>query len=282
MSTSFSTEIEELIRSAFAEDHAEDDITTRACIPEGTIAQAKIVLKQWACVAGLQFLPEIFQIYDSRVVCREVLEDGSCYENGTILAVIEGPARSLLSVERVALNFLQHLSGVATLTRKCVEKVAGTQCQILDTRKTIIGLRHLQKYAVKMGGGTNHRMHLGDRILIKNNHIKMVGFTECLRRTKGMPFSLAYVEVEIDKPEMLEVAISAGVNAVLLDNMSVEQVRECVVLGKTVGKNRVYLEASGGMTLDTIASYAKTGVDGISIGALTHSAPAVDISMRIV
>lgn len=274
MSTSFSTEIEELIRSAFAEDHAEDDITTRACIPEGTIAQAKIVLKQWACVAGLQFLPEIFQIYDSRVVCREVLEDGSCYENGTILAVIEGPARSLLSVERVALNFLQHLSGVATLTRKCVEKVAGTQCQILDTRKTIIGLRHLQKYAVKMGGGTNHRMHLGDRILIKNNHIKLVGFTECLRRTKEMPF----VEIEIDRKEMLETAINAGVNAVLLDNMSAEQVRECVVLGK----KRVYLEASGGMTLDTIASYAKTGVDGISIGALTHSAPAVDISMRIV
>jgi nicotinate-nucleotide pyrophosphorylase (carboxylating) len=205
-----------------------------------------------------------------------LVRDGQVCQPGTILALLNGPARSLLSAERVALNFLQHLCGVATLTAKCVAKAEGTACQILDTRKTILGLRSLQKYAVKSGGGTNHRFHLGDRILIKNNHLALASLGDCIRRARSQ-FPLGWIEVEIDSINQLEDAISTGVNATLLDNMSPEQVRECVVLAR----KRVYLEASGGITLDNLASYAATGVDGISIGALTHSAPAVDMSMRI-
>lgn len=267
-------EIEELIRKAFAEDHVENDLTTLACIDAGVQAKARVVLKQWGCIAGLTFLPTIFTLFDPKVECQLLVDEGQLCERGTILAELNGPARSLLSAERVALNFLQHLSGVATLTARCVAKVQGTPCQILDTRKTILGLRSLQKYAVQVGGGTNHRLHLGDRILIKNNHLALNSLADCIARSKG----LGWVEVEIDRIEQLEAAINAGVNAILLDNMSPEQVRECV----QATRKRVYLEASGGMTLDNISLFAATGVDGISIGALTHSAPALDISMRII
>jgi len=273
MSTINFTEIADLINSAFQEDQADNDITTNACIPPDLYAQANIILKQDGCMAGLKFLPELFKQFSVNLSCKNLAEDGNYYEAGTILAKIDGPARSLLSAERVALNLLQHLSGVATLTYKCVAKTAGTSCQILDTRKTIAGFRQLQKYAVKMGGGVNHRMDLSDRILIKNNHLTLVSLEECIKKS----LESGWVEVEIDRKEMLETVINAGVNAVLLDNMSPEQVSECVALGN----HRVYLEASGGITLDNIEAFAKTGVNGISIGALTHSAPAIDISMRI-
>lgn len=274
MSIKNSIEIEELIRKAFAEDSVHRDITSEACIAEEMWAQGRILLKRAGCIAGLKFLPSIFQLHDPRIETHLFIRDGQICESGTILALINGPARSLLSVERVALNFLQHLSGVATLTARCVEKAKGTGCQILDTRKTILGLRSLQKYAVSLGGGTNHRMHLADQILIKNNHLFLASDAIGKARRK---FPFAWIEVEVGAMEELEPAICAGVNAILLDNMTPDQVRECVV--KAAG--RVFLEASGSITLDRLLAYAQTGVNGISIGALTHSAPALDISMRI-
>jgi nicotinate-nucleotide pyrophosphorylase (carboxylating) len=187
-----------------------------------------------------------------------------------------------LSAERVALNFLQHLSGIATLTARCVAKVKHTKCTILDTRKTLMGLRSLQKYAVRIGGGTNHRLHLADRILIKNNHLALAARTSesplaaCLGKARKMdPFG--QIEVEVGSPFDLPAALEGGAQALLLDNMTVEEVGLCVRLNQ----GRAFLEASGGMTLDTIASYAETGIDAISIGALTHSAAALDISLRI-
>ncbi len=274
ISTKNFTEIEELIQRAFDEDFAHGDITSGACISEEAWAEGRILLKAWGCIAGLKFLPWIFQLHDPRIETHLFVRDGQVCEAGTILALVRGPARSLLGAERVALNFLQHLSGVATLTARCVEKAKGTGCQILDTRKTILGLRALQKYAVSVGGGVNHRFHLGDRILIKNNHLALA--PDAVERARKK-FPLGWVEVEIGRGEELESAICSGVNAILLDNMSPDQVRECVVRNA----KRVFLEASGGITLDNLTEYAKTGVGGISIGALTHSAPAIDIAMRI-
>lgn len=265
-------EIEDLIRRALAEDFAHEDITSIACISEERHAHARIVLKQWGCIAGLQFLPEIFRLHDPRIEMQVLVAEGQMCEPGTVLATLEGPARSLLNAERVALNFLQHLTGVATLTARCVALAKG--CQILDTRKTILGLRTLQKYAVRVGGGKNHRLHLADQILIKNNHLALAPLAECIRSARA---KYSWIEVEVGSKGQLEEAIKAGVNAILLDNMSPEQVRECVGLAD----KRIYLEASGGITLENLAAYAATGVDGISIGALTHSAPAVDIAMRL-
>jgi nicotinate-nucleotide pyrophosphorylase (carboxylating) len=205
------------------------------------------------------------------------VNDGTICNKRTEIACINGPARALLSGERTALNLLQHLSGVATLTAQCVEKVKGTKCQILDTRKTVPGLRLLDKYAVRVGGGTNHRLHLGDRILIKNNHLalsKSIGV--CIERAKKA-YPLQWVEVEVDNLSELEEAIEAGADGALLDNMQPEEVARCVELAQ----GRLFLEASGGISLENVLEYAKTGVDGVSIGALTHSAPALDISMKI-
>ncbi|MBS0625752.1 MAG: carboxylating nicotinate-nucleotide diphosphorylase [Verrucomicrobia bacterium] len=275
-------ELEELIRRAFDEDSAYADATSIACISEGEVGLGRVVLKQNGCIAGLVFLPWIFELLDPRLKTHLYVREGTYSEKGTVLARIEGPARSLLAAERVALNFLQHLSGVATLTAKCLEQVKATKCKILDTRKTLLGLRSLQKYAVRVGGGTNHRLHLGDQILIKNNHLALAArshaspLSACLKLAKQKhPFGR--IEVEIGSTSELETAIEAGADAILLDNMSVEEIAHCV----RVNQNRVFLEASGGMTLETIKKYAETGVDAISIGALTHSAPALDISLRI-
>jgi len=272
------TELDELIRKAFQEDFAHGDITSMACVAPDTWATAQIILKQVGWIAGLQFVPRIFQLYDPEIDVRLIASDGQNCKPGPI-AEIEGPARSILSAERVALNFLQHLCGVATLTARCVALVQNTSCQILDTRKTILGLRSLQKYAVRMGGGTNHRLHLADRILIKNNHLALMPkaspFISVQKARLAHPKS--WIEVEIASIHQLIPALDAGADAILLDNMQPEEIHRCVLLNE----KRAYLEASGGITLDNLRSYAETGVDGISIGALTHSAPALDISLRI-
>ncbi|MES2273903.1 MAG: carboxylating nicotinate-nucleotide diphosphorylase [Chlamydiota bacterium] len=273
------SDLEELIRKAFAEDHAYNDMTSAACLSEEAQAFAKIVLKQPGCIAGLKFIPWIFQLFDPHIETEVCVHEGAFCEKETLLARLRGPARSILSAERVAVNFLQHLSGIATLTARCKEKVQGTSCQILDTRKTILGLRSLQKYAVRVGGGTNHRLHLADRILIKNNHLALAGnpspLTYCIQNAKRA-HPQSWIEVEIDSSLQLVLALEAGAHAILLDNMTPSDVSECVALNK----KRAYLEASGGITLDNLSAYAATGVDGISMGALTHSAPALDISLR--
>lgn len=270
------TELESLVRRAFAEDFAHQDLTSMACISEDVWSHCHIVLKQEGCVAGLKLVPWIFQLHDPLIETEILVREGEICKKGTVLARIYGPARSILSAERVALNFLQHLSGVATLTAKCVAAVKGTKCQILDTRKTILGLRGLQKYAVKVGGGTNHRLHLADRILIKSTHLALTPMALCIENAKVKHPGIQ-VEVEIGKPSQVLAALEAEADAILLDNMTPDEVREAVRLNQA----RAFLEASGGITLDTLAEYAATGVDGISIGALTHSAPALDLSLRV-
>ena len=267
---------QELIEKAFLEDCIDEDITTIASIPEELEAVGKLIVKSSGVIAGLKFIPQIFHARDPKVLAELHASDGDFCEKGACLGTFVGPARVLLSVERTALNLLQHLSGIATLTALCVEKTRGTHCKIFDTRKTLPGYRELQKYAVRIGGGTNHRKHLADQILIKNNHLFLVPLPESIRRTKEC-FPNQKIEIEVESMEDLTIALDLGVDAVLLDNMSVEKVRECVEFTK----GRAFLEASGGSRLETIEEYAKTGVDGISIGALTHSARALDIAFRI-
>ncbi len=276
------SELERLVRQAFAEDFAHEDLTSRSCVGEEVWTRGHLLLKQDGCIAGLRFVPWIFQLHDPRIEVQTLAREGERCRKGTVLAQIYGPARSVLSAERTALNFVQHLSGVATLTALCVDAARGTGCRILDTRKTLLGLRNLQKYAVRMGGGTNHRLHLADRILIKNTHLILAARESdapllfCIRSAKVKHPGVT-VEVEIGAPEQVLAALDAGADAILLDNMTPNEVREAVRLNR----KRAFLEASGGITLGTLAEYAATGVDGISIGALTHSAPAVDISLRI-
>ncbi len=276
------SELESLVLRAFAEDFAHEDLTSLSCVGEDVWTRSHLLLKQDGCIAGLRFIPWIFQLHDPRIEVQVLAREGEKCRKGTVLAQVYGPARSVLSAERVALNFLQHLTGVATLTALCVEAARGTGCRILDTRKTLLGLRNLQKYAVRIGGGMNHRLHLADRILIKNTHLILAARESqapllfCIGSAK-LRHPGARVEVEIGSPEQVLAALDAGADAILLDNMTPNEVREAVRLNQ----KRAFLEASGGITLATIADYAATGVDGISIGALTHSAPALDISLRI-
>jgi nicotinate-nucleotide pyrophosphorylase (carboxylating) len=268
---------DELIRTAFREDFAHRDITTTSCV-EPRDCTARIVLKQPGCIAGLKFIPRIFELFDPQIETQLFVPEGQLSNPGTI-AELKGPARSILSAERVALNFLQHLCGIATLTSRCVALVQGTSCQILDTRKTLPGLRSLQKYAVKTGGGTNHRLHLADRILIKNNHLALNSdnLFACVEKARLL-HPEHWIEIEVQSPEQFQSALPTSADAFLLDNMTPAQIRQCVLLNN----RKAYLEASGGIAFDTLLSYAKTGVNGISMGALTHSAPALDISLRIV
>jgi nicotinate-nucleotide pyrophosphorylase (carboxylating) len=230
-------------------------------------------------LAGLDIFVKVFQKLDAEITAQLKRKDGEQLSRGDILCEIQGDAASLLTAERVALNFLQHLCGIATLTSRFVAAVRGTGAQITDTRKTVPGLRALEKYAVRMGGGRNHRFGLFDGILIKDNHVLIAGGVrqaiECARRATPQPD--LPIEVEVTNLAQLEEALEQKVEIILLDNMSVETVREAVDI--TAG--RAKLEASGGITLQNVRSYAETGVDLISIGSLTHSAPASDISFEM-
>ncbi|MBI3508096.1 MAG: carboxylating nicotinate-nucleotide diphosphorylase [Chlamydiia bacterium] len=264
------------IQQIFAEDCVDQDITSTACVDKRA-AIGDIWLKEDGWVAGLLFLPQIFSAHDPAIRCELFVAEGTRLTKGTLLGHVFGPASSLLNIERIALNLLQHLSGIATLTAHCVEAVAGTKCQILDTRKTVPGMRKLQKYAVRMGGGTNHRLHLADQILIKDNHLALgTDFVDTLRRVRKA-FPDRRVQVEVSHIDQLSMAIAEKADAALLDNMSVEEVAACV----QINRGRLFLEASGGIRKNNVREYAATGVDAVSIGALTHSAAALDISMKI-
>jgi nicotinate-nucleotide pyrophosphorylase (carboxylating) len=273
-----SEEIRGLIFHALAEDVGQGDLTTRVTLSEGVKARGVFNSKQRLVVAGLPIAQKVFEILDSSLEWEGGVEDGTEVGPGTALASLTGVAESLLAGERVALNFLQHLSGIATFAGRLKEELAGTQAEFLDTRKTTPGLRTLEKYAVRVGGGRNHRLRLDDGILIKGNHLRLVGGIRtaveraCQQRPAGY-----HVEVEITSLGELDEAIGAGADGVLLDNMTPEEVRECV---RCAGK-RVRLEVSGGIDASNIRAYAETGVDYISVGALTHSAAAVDINFRI-
>lgn len=270
----------ELIARALEEDVGDGDVTANATVPEGSLAQARIVLKQPGVIFGLDVVEEVFRQVGVTEVDRTVVEGHWHEVVPRDVALISGPARAVLAGERVALNFLGHLSGIATLTAHYVDSVAGTGARILDTRKTLPGLRALEKQAVSWGGGLNHRFGLYDAVLIKENHIVMAGgvraaIEACRREAPGL-----LIEVEAETLEQVSEAIEAGADRILLDNMDPGQLERAVELRESAGAG-TELEASGGISLANVRDVAETGVDFISVGALTHSAPQLDLSLLL-
>lgn len=263
---------------ALEEDIGPLDITTSTLVSEKIEAKGLIIAKEDLVLAGLKVASECFRILDPDIKFRERFKDGESVEKGKIIAEIAGKAQAILMAERVALNFLQRLSGVATLTSKYIERVRGLKVKIVDTRKTTPGLRALEKYAVRMGGGFNHRFGLYDAVLIKDNHIALSGgikrAVEKVR--KSMPHT-AKIEVETKSLEEVKEALQTKIDIIMLDNMDLEMMRKAVKLIN----GRTLIEASGNINLDNVRDIAETGVDLISVGTLTHSAPAVDISLEL-
>ena len=252
------------------------DITTQATIESNARARVHLVAREDGCIAGLQFAEAAVKTFDHGANFEEHAGDGASVAAGQTVAEIEGEVRALLTGERVGLNFLGHLSGIATLTQRYVAAIAGTGAQICCTRKTTPGLRAFEKYAVRMGGGANHRFTLSDAMLIKDNHIAACGGIEpAIKRARAEAGHMVKLEVEVDSIDQLKRALEHDVDAVLLDNMSSETLAQAVEL--TGG--RVVLEASGGVSLETVRLIAETGVDLISVGALTHSAPTLDLGL---
>ncbi len=273
-----SPQIERLIRDSLDEDIGAGDLATMATISAESQGTGLFRDKKEGVVAGLVLLERIFYFIDPKVNVSLLTKDGTQVAQGTVVAQAAGPVRALLLAERTALNFLQRLSGTATLTRQYVESVKDFPCKVLDTRKTTPGLRTLEKYAVRMGGGTNHRIGLYDAALVKDNHIEATGsIAEAVKAVRLHAPFMAKVEVEAGNLTQVQEAIDAGADVIMLDNMSVAQMAEAVRL---INK-RAWVEASGGITLNTIRQIAGTGVDFISSGALTHSAPVVDFNMKI-
>jgi nicotinate-nucleotide pyrophosphorylase (carboxylating) len=273
---------EEIIDRALAEDLSGGDVTTEALIPSEQRGTGFIVVKEKGILAGLEVAKRVFHRVDPELEISVFLEDGSKVEPGSIIARVEGKVASILKAERVALNFLQRLSGVASETNRYVEAVKGLPVRIMDTRKTTPGLRLLEKYAVRVGGGENHRMNLGDGILIKDNHLAALrsqglNIKEIVAKARQNAPRRLKVEVEVKTvPEAVEAA-EAGADIIMLDNMSLEDMPQAV---KSI-HGRALIEASGGITVDKVRAIAKAGVDFISIGALTHSAKALDISLEL-
>jgi len=272
--------IEELVARALAEDIGAGDVTTSAVVATGTQARGTMLAKTSGVLCGIDIAREAFRQVDPSVhFDARIVDGGALTGNRETITVIEGSAAGILMAERVALNFLQRLSGIATVSARYAAAVAGTNAKVVDTRKTTPGLRVLEKYAVRVGGASNHRYGLSDGILIKDNHIAAAGsVTEAVRRAKAHAHHLLKIEVEAKVLDQVREAIDAGADIVLLDNMDLATMREAVALVN----GRALTEASGGVTLDTIADIAHTGVDLISVGALTHSAPSLDISLDIV
>lgn len=269
-------DLADFVRRALAEDLGTGgDITSASTIAADARFSAEMNCRQPIVVAGIEIAEGFFRALDEDVRVEKLVSDGDAVDAGTVLMRLEGNARAMLTAERSALNTLQHLSGIATMTRAYVDKIAGTGATLLDTRKTIPGLRVLEKYAARMGGAENHRMRLDDGLLIKDNHVGVAGgVAEAVRAAKAANTGLQ-VQVEVDRIDQIEPALEAGADRLLLDNMPPPVLREAVSLVA----GRVPLEASGGVNLDTIRAIAETGVDYISVGRITQSAPAVDIGL---
>lgn len=269
-------QLDEFVSRVLAEDlGSSGDVTSRATIAEDARFTAEMNCRQAIVVAGLEIAAAFFRALDPQIEIELLVKDGDRAGHGTVLARLSGRARAMLTAERSALNTLQHLSGIATLTRQYVDAIEGTGTILLDTRKTIPGLRVLQKYAARMGGAQNHRMRLDDGVLIKDNHVAVCGgVAEAVSRAKAANTGLE-VQVEVDRLDQIEPALLAGADRLLLDNMDPAMLREAVRLVN----GRVPLEASGGVTLETIRFLAETGVDYVSVGRITQSAPAVDIGL---
>jgi len=280
-----------ILENALREDSAMRDATSRACIESNRRATGTIIAKQDCILAGLGAVARIFEVYamldgavvsHAEVTTHPEIFDGVRLHRGQQIAVIRHNARIILSCERVILNVLQRMSGIATLTRRFVDAISGTKARILDTRKTVPGLRPLDKYAVRCGGGLNHRLDLSDGVLIKNNHIALAGgITAALERAHKNRPGEQPIEIEVRSFAELEEALRSNAEAILLDNMKPEEVARCVAAARAHTR-RVPIECSGGINLENVRAYAETGVDYISVGALTHSPQAVDMSLRVV
>lgn len=272
------SELNALVKAGLDEDGAFNDLTTIATVVSDRRARATLCARESGVVCGVPLALEAFRILDPKVVIRVDVEDGAVVDAGTPVLVLSGHARGLLSAERVALNFMQRLSGVASLTRRFVDAVAGTRAKILDTRKTLPGWRALDKYAVRAGGGVNHRFDLASAVMIKDNHLAAVEGDVALavRRAREMSPEGVNVEVECDTIEQVRAAVEAEADIIMLDNMPPALMRECVELIA----GRATVEASGGVSLGSVRAIAETGVDWISVGALTHSPSAMDLALE--
>lgn len=278
-------EIDKLIDIALGEDVRSGDITSRACIPESATTSGRFFLRQAGVIAGLPFLETVFHKVDPKVKITILVEEGSYQRSGTHIAKISGPAQSIFTGERVALNLIQHASGVATVTGAFVRKLRGIDCAILDTRKTLPGLRALEKYAVQAAGGVNHRYGLDDRFIIKGNHLVFLAgnhdkpIQEAVRRVRKENPNIP-VEIEIKHMEQLEEALATDAEAIMLNTMMPDVICRAVKRIRQTDK-KVFVESMGSITIDTVRAYADTSVDGIAIGSLTHSAECLDIRMRL-
>ncbi len=282
-------DVADLIRRAREEDLGPQhiDVTSTMFVPADQMGKARIVTRKPGRLAGVVLLPAVVQIYGDTVKVKVHTQDGQPIQPGQAVATLSGPLQSILTVERVALNLITHLSGIASLTWQYVEQVKGTRAKVYDTRKTLPGLRGLQKYAVACGGGTTHRMGLYDAVLLKDNHLAHIDadglgpkVTEACKRCRDKYPDLKFIMIEVDTLVQLEQVLPTGVDLVLLDNMTNEQLTEAVAMRDRLAP-KVELEASGGINLQTIRGIAQTGVDRISVGALTHSAPALDLGLDI-
>jgi nicotinate-nucleotide pyrophosphorylase (carboxylating) len=270
-------ETKALVAAALKEDDAKHDLTTAATVVSDRRARCRLVARQTGVISGLALAREAFEQLDKEVTIRTDHEDGARVKPQTPVMFLSGHARGLLSAERVALNFVQRLSGVATLTARFVEAIAGTGAHILDTRKTTPGWRRLEKYAVRCGGGLNHRLYLSSGVLIKDNHLAAVegDIALAVKRARAVAPEGIKIEVECDRLDQVRAALDAGADIIMLDNMGLADLREAVQLVD----GRAVTEASGGVKLDTVRAIAETGVNWISVGALTHSAPALDLAL---
>jgi len=270
--------LQELVGRELAEDIGPGDVTSQACVPAGQQGKACIQARQAGVLSGLAVAAEVFRQVNEAIDFTPLAQEGDRFAAGARLAEVAGPVRDLLIAERTALNFLQRMCGIATLTRQYVEAVAGTGARLVDTRKTTPGLRRLEKAAVRAGGGHNHRLGLFDGVLIKDNHLQAAGsIGAAVRAARAAAHQLLKIEVEITRLDQLEEAIAAGADIVMLDNMPAAEMEQAV----QQAASRVLLEASGGVSLAKVAEVASTGVDFISVGRLTHSVPAVDLSMEL-
>ena len=284
--------VRHVVEIALAEDLGSGDVTGQAVVPEGAVARGHMVSRAQGNIAGLPVAAEVFAQISEDVQFESLVADGSAVEPNARVAAVRGPAQAVLAAERVALNFVQRLSGIATFTRRCVDAVRDFDVKILDTRKTTPGLRHLEKYAVRAGGGVNHRIGLYDQVLIKDNHLRMLvpeagdiaaAVRLAVERARGVHGGKMLIEVEVESFPMFECALLAGADIIMLDNMSLDDMRKAAEVvcecRRKQGTDRPITEASGRITLETLPQVAATGVDTISLGSLTHSAPALDIGM---
>ncbi len=270
--------VRKIIRRALEEDIHSGDVTTSACLTGGETGVAAALAKEDLVVSGLEVFSEVFRVRDPSLEVEWFRSDGDRAPKGTVIATVHGTLAGILTAERTALNLFQRMCGIATLTRRFVEAIEGTGAAILDTRKTAPGLRILDKYSVRAGGGQNHRFGLYDGILIKDNHIESAGgITEAVRRARARSPLMVKIEVEVRNPDELDEALAAGADLIMLDNMTVDAMKAAV--GRAKGK--ALLEASGNVTLESVRAIAETGVDYISSGTLTHSVKAADISLKV-